>query len=90
MWLLERREAVLFISWHSVPRRRGKSVTEELLQTGTVLGTALGWLAPGSVGSTPQVAVADQSGMPTVWTSFHCLLSCPLGCFLEFQLLPVP
>ena len=37
----------------------------------------LGWLAPGSVGSTSQAPAPDQCAMPTVWTLFHCLLSCP-------------
>lgn len=39
-------------------------------------GGALGWLAPGSGGSPPQAAAA-QCAVPTVWTPFHCLLSCP-------------
>lgn len=38
---------------------------------------ALGWLAPGSGGSPGHAAAPDQCAVPTVWTPFHCLLSCP-------------
>lgn len=73
---------IYLLDWAQCASWEGKISRSGAFVNGDGFGRCpgLGWLAPGSVGSvgsTRRAPAPDQCGMPTVWTLFHCLLSCP-------------